>query len=68
MEMKRDKKQQQMFKKCVRNVDLVTRNINVVDTDPGALTENQVEKLKQKLYKGVVYDEPKGCSNRNQTK
>ena len=35
------------------NVDLLTRNINVVDIDPGALTENQVEKLKDKLYKGV---------------
>ena len=35
------------------NVDLLTRNINVVDVDPGALTENQVEKLKDKLYKGV---------------
>ena len=50
------------------NVDLLTRNINVADIDPGALTENQVEKLKNKLYKGVQYDEPKGCSNRNQTK
>ena len=35
------------------NVDLLTRNINVADIDPGALTENQVEKLKNKLYKGV---------------
>ena len=35
------------------NVDLLTRNINVVDIDPGALTQNQVEKLKDKLYKGV---------------
>ena len=35
------------------NVDLLTRNINVADIDPGALTENQVEKLKDKLYKGV---------------
>ena len=34
-------------------VDLLTRNINVADIDPGALTENQVEKLKNKLYKGV---------------
>ena len=34
-------------------VDLLTRNINVADIDPGALTENQVEKLKDKLYKGV---------------
>jgi len=35
------------------SVDLLTRNINVADIDPGALTENQVEKLKNKLYKGV---------------
>jgi DNA primase len=35
------------------NVDLLTRNINIADIDPGALTENQVEKLKSKLYKGV---------------
>ena len=35
------------------NVDLLTRNINVADIDPGVLTENQVEKLKNKLYKGV---------------
>lgn len=36
-----------------KNVDLLTRNINIADIDPGALTENQVEKLKSKLYKGV---------------
>jgi len=31
-------------------VGLVTRNINLAETDPGALTESQVNKLERKLY------------------
>lgn len=31
-------------------VGLVTRNINLAETDPGALTESQVTKLERKLY------------------
>ena len=31
-------------------VGLVTRNVNIKDSDPGALTETQVRKLENKLY------------------
>jgi len=37
-------------KQMCENVDLMTRNINIPDNDPGGLSENQVQKLKQKLY------------------
>ena len=34
---------------CER-IDLLTVNVNIPDTDPGGLTESQVDKLKKKLY------------------
>ena len=34
---------------CER-IDLLTVNVNIPDTDPGGLTEAQVDKLKKKLY------------------
>ena len=34
---------------CER-IDLLTVNVNIPDTDPGGLTEGQVDKLKKKLY------------------
>ena len=37
-------------KEMCEEVELVTRNIHLKDTDPGALTENQVIKLRDKLY------------------
>ena len=37
-------------KEMCEQVELVTRNIHLKDTDPGALTENQVIKLRDKLY------------------
>ena len=38
------------LKEMCEEVELVTRNIHLKDTDPGALTENQVIKLRGKLY------------------
>ena len=38
------------LKEMCEEVELVTRNIHLKDTDPGALTENQVIKLRDKLY------------------
>jgi DNA primase len=38
------------LKEMCEEVDLVSRNIHLKDTDPGALTENQVIKLRDKLY------------------
>ena len=50
-------------------VDLLTSNVNIPDKDPGGLTEGQVDKLKKKLYaQEYAHDEPKGRSNRDQTK
>lgn len=37
-------------KQMCENVDLVTRSVNIPEMDPGGLSENQVQKLKQKLY------------------
>ena len=37
-------------KEMCEEVELVTRNIHLKDTDPGALTENQVIKLRDKVY------------------
>ena len=37
-------------KNMCEKVDLLTVNVNIPDTDPGALKEGQVEKLKKKLY------------------
>lgn len=37
-------------KEMCEEVEMVSRNIHLKDTDPGALTENQVRKLRDKLY------------------
>src|SRR5210317_937172 len=37
-------------KELCEKTDLLTRNINVPDKDPGGLSENQVENLRKKLY------------------
>ena len=37
-------------KEMCEEVEMVSRNIHLKDTDPGALTENQVHKLRDKLY------------------
>jgi len=37
-------------KEMCEEVELLTRSIHLKNTDPGALTENQVTKLRDKLY------------------
>jgi len=37
-------------KDMCEKVDLISRNVYLKDTDPGALVESQVEKLKRRLY------------------
>jgi len=37
-------------KELCEEVELVSRNIHLNGTDPGALTETQVHKLRDKLY------------------
>ena len=56
-------------KEMCEKTDLLTRNINLNGKDPGGLAASQVDKLKTRLYaQEYAHDEPKGCSNRNQTK
>ena len=38
------------IKGMCEKVDLVSRNIHLKETDPGALTDSQIDKLKRKLY------------------
>ena len=40
----------QNIKVMCEKVGLVSRNVNLKDTDPGALTQSQVTGLKRKLY------------------
>ena len=43
-------KASEKVKELCEKVDLISRNVHLKGTDPGALTETQITKLKSKLY------------------